>query len=255
MRFPMCYGDSLIGYFHGTGIYCDELPIRLYGRYKTKADGLGCLVIPEGDTLRNVIRLHTEEQISTLLYKNRTGNLMDMSFTVDSIDRHLTTDSALITIDTYRWYVSGYRYPVLEMRKRTLVQQNTVNSTTAFFYPPSKQYTLCNDIENEMTRSRSMTVYNNYPQPTNPDKHSLCQLTLEANDTDAILSFQLSHDAVVSFSLYTQAGIKVYESNPKRVMSGCHKEVVSLGCHANNVYLLSIHIDEEHIYEKIILKK
>ena len=60
LKFPMQVGDSVSGYFNATGPYCDRFFMRRYGTYKTKADALGKLVRPQGDNLRNVIRLHTE---------------------------------------------------------------------------------------------------------------------------------------------------------------------------------------------------
>lgn len=68
MYYPMHYGDSIEGYFQGHGVYCDELKLHVYGRYKTKADGCGWLVLPDGDTLRNVIRLHTERAFGVRRY-------------------------------------------------------------------------------------------------------------------------------------------------------------------------------------------
>ena len=60
LQFPMQVGDSVAGYFNASGPYCERFFMRRYGTYKTKADALGKLVLPQGDTLRNVIRLHTE---------------------------------------------------------------------------------------------------------------------------------------------------------------------------------------------------
>lgn len=60
LQFPMQVGDSVAGYFNTSGPYCERFFMRRYGTYKTKADALGKLVLPQGDTLRNVIRLHTE---------------------------------------------------------------------------------------------------------------------------------------------------------------------------------------------------
>ncbi len=55
LRFPMAEGDSLTGFFHGRGTYCDKLAMRAYGRYRTKSERLGTMVLPDGDTLRNVL--------------------------------------------------------------------------------------------------------------------------------------------------------------------------------------------------------
>ena len=36
LRFPMQLGDSVEGYFHGRGTYCNRVALRNYGRYYTK---------------------------------------------------------------------------------------------------------------------------------------------------------------------------------------------------------------------------
>ena len=51
LRFPMQLGDSVSGYFNASGPYCERFFMRRYGTYMTKADALGKLVLPQGDTL------------------------------------------------------------------------------------------------------------------------------------------------------------------------------------------------------------
>ena len=67
LQFPMLTGDSVCGYFNGTGKYCDKLFMRRFGTYKTKADAAGKIVLPDGDTLSNVTRLHTERYVGTVM--------------------------------------------------------------------------------------------------------------------------------------------------------------------------------------------
>ena len=56
LRFPMSLGDSIQGLFEGTGQYCERLFLRKIGRYTTKADALGSLLMDNSDTLHNVLR-------------------------------------------------------------------------------------------------------------------------------------------------------------------------------------------------------
>ena len=138
LRFPMQYGDSLEGYYHGTGMYCDRLALRSYGRYKTKADGIGELILPDGDTLRNVIRLHTERLVAVEDYP---AYMLDrlQAYTEDSIAARLTDASSLIRLDIYRWYAAGYRYPILEVRQRCDMASSSATSLTAYYCPPKEQ--------------------------------------------------------------------------------------------------------------------
>ena len=44
LTFPMQVGDSVCGYFNGSGPYCERFFLRRYGTYKTKADAAGKIV-------------------------------------------------------------------------------------------------------------------------------------------------------------------------------------------------------------------
>lgn len=44
LQFPMQMGDSVCGYFNGSGPYCERFFLRRYGTYKTKADAAGKIV-------------------------------------------------------------------------------------------------------------------------------------------------------------------------------------------------------------------
>ena len=62
----MVLGDSISGVFHGIGSYCDRQKIRTFGSWFSIADAMGDLVLPSCDTLRNVIRVHMQQ--NTLCY-------------------------------------------------------------------------------------------------------------------------------------------------------------------------------------------
>ena len=152
LKFPTQRGDSIFGYFNGTGKYCDHLFMRRFGTYKTKADAVGKLVLPEGDTLRNVIRLHTERYVGTIVTPIDTIKTDIPAFTVDSIATHLIPDSAKVREDIYRWYAAGYRYPVLEAT--TLSFGNTTLSQEIYYFAPEMQEQLALDEENKRIRKQ-----------------------------------------------------------------------------------------------------
>ena len=152
LQFPMEQGDSVCGYFNGTGKYCDRLFMRRFGTYRTKADATGKLVLPDGDTLRNVLRLHTERYVGSITAPIDTMKYKIPAFTTDSIIRHMATDTTLIKEDIYRWYADGYRYPVLEA---TIVSRNKQQlSGEIFYYAPEEQELLVLDEEHKKTRER-----------------------------------------------------------------------------------------------------
>ena len=150
LQFPMQQGDSVCGYFNGTGKYCDRLFMRRFGTYLTKADAKGKIVLPDGDTLRHVLRLHTERYISIIITPIDTMKREIPVFTSDSIIRHMATDTMIVREDIYRWYADGYRYPVLEA---TIVSHSDQKlSEEIFYYAPETQELLVLDEENMKTR-------------------------------------------------------------------------------------------------------
>ena len=106
LQFPMQVGDSICGYFYGSGPYCERFFIRRFGTYKTRADAAGKLVLPQGDTLRNVIRLHTERYVGTIAEPFDTMLYKIPAFTVDSIVKHLALCLAhIVSEENVRHYV------------------------------------------------------------------------------------------------------------------------------------------------------
>lgn len=128
LRFPMHVGDSVCGYFNGTGKYCDKLFMRRFGTYKTKADAIGKMVLSGGDTLSDVTRLHTERYVGTVMAPIDTMECRIPAFTTDSIIKHLAADTIQFREDVYRWYAEGYRYPVLEAMTLSRGKENAHRS-------------------------------------------------------------------------------------------------------------------------------
>lgn len=137
LKFPITYGDSIAGYYHGRGTYCDKLALRCYGSYKTKVDAKGLLILPDGDTLRDVTRLCTERLVSNMFYPADSMSTYDhniMPISDDSVKQRLVTDTGVIKMKINRWYAAGYRYPVLETITTTLKDDGSSLGSTAFLH-------------------------------------------------------------------------------------------------------------------------
>jgi len=100
MNYPMVYGDVCQRPFHGEGMYSGWFHIRRMGTTTVEADGIGTLIRAEGDTLRNVLRVHTVTTAS--LWQN-----------ADSIENVRDMQQQEIT-ESYRWFVQGLRHPAYE---------------------------------------------------------------------------------------------------------------------------------------------
>lgn len=149
--FPMEHNDSIGGYFHSTGIYCDRRLTRCFGTWKLKADARGRVILPSGDTLR-VIRVHLRKRMSNLYYALDSIRSILAAFNVDSILHCQATDTAVIVSDDYRWYARGYRYPVLEYRSAHMESRPEEKTHIAYLCPPESQEGLPLDDENARIR-------------------------------------------------------------------------------------------------------
>lgn len=138
LKYPFHYGDSVNSYFEGTGYYSHRIPMKLSGESKVKADGWGMLVIPGGDTLRQVLRVNTLRECKLV-----TG-----------------ADSSEIAYNCYSWYARGYRYPILETIHTTLNKDKEKHFAVTFFYPPeSHKYELDEDPVNNAELESMLLAY------------------------------------------------------------------------------------------------
>ncbi|WP_455584939.1 T9SS type A sorting domain-containing protein [Bacteroides sp.] len=138
LKYPFHYGDSVQSHFEGTGYYSHSIPMKLSGESVVKADGWGMLVIPGGDTLRQVLRVNTLRECKLVA----------------------GMDSSEIAYDCYSWYARGYRYPILETIHTTLNRDNKKHFAVTFFYPPeSHKYELDEDPVNNAELESMLLAY------------------------------------------------------------------------------------------------
>ena len=150
LRFPIAYGDSAGGVFHGVGQYCDRLKVRIFGQYSLAVDGEGRMVLPDGcDTLRNVLRVHLRQTETTLTYPKGTAIVGGDEFVADSMPGMQLYERPTIIRDEYRWYALGYRYPILEVTKVSSCHDSSLSYSTAFYFPPDGQDDIAYDYENQ----------------------------------------------------------------------------------------------------------
>lgn len=102
MTYPFSYGYSMSNHYSGLGDYCKKLILKNGGTLIVEADAEGSIVLEEGDTLKNVLRVHTTKLNSISMHAQSDTLLADTSRMKQEIEEH------------YAWYVRGYRYPMFE---------------------------------------------------------------------------------------------------------------------------------------------
>ncbi|MBO5186681.1 MAG: T9SS type A sorting domain-containing protein [Prevotella sp.] len=255
ITFPMVYGDSVSGYFHGTGSYCDKVALRNFGCYKTKADAFGVLISPDGDTIRNVLRIHTEQNIyEEHLHIDSMGSMSQSPYTDMQIKEHMDTTHAVMRNDIYKWYAPGYRYPILETLKTFTYENGIENSlTTAFYYPPSEQRYLEYDNENRKIQEQLLLSGGDTRNPVSGNIGFTYNVYISNNDKIS-LEYQLLSDAGISYYIYTPDGKTIFNSGVKNQSPGIYKEYFNLTGYSKGIYLIDIHVNDSKYTGKILLK-
>ena len=162
LRMPLVYGDRYEGQFHGMSAYCEKVFSRTFGTYRVEVDGTGSMVLPLGDTLRHVSRVHSTKLTSARFFPKVQRERMlkavvdSIKFPVDSIRLGVVKDTLVVETNTYRWYAAGYRYPVLEVIS-TGYKGEKPWTTEAFYCAPEDQQQLF-DPENEEVRKLVMDL-------------------------------------------------------------------------------------------------
>ena len=152
-------GHEEEGLINGYAVYSEKVYSRIYGSYCYQVDAKGTLLLPSGDSLENVTRIHVSKTIGQR-YLKYLGSLDSLRllvdsispYTEDSIKSHLSEDSCLVETNDYRWYVQGYRYPIYETIESHM-KGSKLGFTTAYYSPPSLQAQVVDD-ETSSEKSR-----------------------------------------------------------------------------------------------------
>lgn len=210
IRYPFSYGDSIRGSFHGRGVWCDRTYMRVWGDGVTRADGEGTLILPSGDTLRHVLRLHSVRRTWHITYDTIRvwGSLLKVVRQEDSRGLEMNASKTTpVVSETYAWYAPGWRYPVLRIEN---VTDGMGSVALAVVYPPESQLNLDYDMENALLRQQlnkdgGQGQSDDNDGSTNPlTSHST---SYDSSANTVTVSFTLSQSATVSLLLSDAAGI------------------------------------------------
>ncbi len=281
LHFPMKFGDKIEGYFSGKGIYCDKLDVDAYGLSRSLVDASGVLILPNRDTLKHVIRIRTIQLVSEKILPLTADSLAKSTIdkpnpgtAAEVIRKQLESDSAVLMVDTHRWYAAGYRYPVFEtVRTGKYRDQNkTSYFTTAFFYPPVKHLYVTSDstnkkVQDELRKSDLIATGNGNNNDPGYDNNSeinqkkdqlpdeiefACNVYPNPVESQLTFEFYISGDATVSYALYNIAGSLLYMKRPHQLRSGAYGDLIDMGRLLRGQYILSIQVNGKRYSEKII---
>ncbi len=235
--YPMQYGDSCRRNYQSQGLYSSQTAFTTDGEAQIKADAYGMMILPSGDTLRNVFRTHTEQSIHQVFIKGDSSTVEYNS-----------------SIETYKWFSKGYRYPIFETVRTFIIEDSgkTVNFETAFFYPPQEHYYLENDEENlavldslnlngnNKYNPLTETRYNVFPNPVSTMLHVEVFLPVEAK-------IRIQVRSVNNKNVYIN-------ENPGKFTAGTHEFQLGVSHLPPGHYLVNIWADN-YLLDEVILKQ
>lgn len=270
--FPFLYGRTFIGYFGGKGNYCNRMKIDICGNSTVTADATGMMVLPGGDTLQHVLRVHT----CKLIFEHMSPGFVSIAAGLDSVPSpvcyrdsvnwHLANDSSYFQIDTWRWYAEGYRYPVFESINSAICKsgKKSTHFSTSFYYPPHEQYYGLNeDSENQVKRDRIETDKRpeSFAKGTLKNEHNgygyedeLVHYACILSDRVVSLNYTLKVDSDVTVGLYDIQGRQQSAMQKAFQSEGSYQKQFSLDGLPDGEYLLRIVVGDK-IYGEKILKR
>ena len=243
LKYPFAYGDSIGGYYCGKGVYSDRLALFVWGKSYTVADAKGVLV-NGNDTLRNIVRTHqhVEFRRKTPVVSQSGGIYLYDS--EDSIKAAIDSISAGMTEDRYRWYMAGYRYPVMESISYCRLTADGIaepySSTTYLFLPDEQKATLQPDKDNERVREQLAENADGNPSGDAADKFpvELSDIESGADGKSISFSYTLSESGSVLFCVYDSNSRLISSVSHGSQPEGTYTEHLTLKCAPNGSVML-----------------
>jgi hypothetical protein len=231
--YPLHYSDSCMNAYSAHGMYSMTVPFETTGNVAVKADAFGKMILPSGDTLKQVMRTKTR-QIITEMLPTETGDTLILN----------------TRLDTYKWYSKGYRYPVFETVKTVIRRDSTETNQfeTAFFYPPQEHYYLEEDEENAALLEEE--------NPEEEDPWAGLSYNVFPNPVKTFLEveYDLPRPANIRIEIRNSMGLMVWSEN-----KGYHP--VGIGAFSLNLsgitignYILDIWLDD-HLISRVLMKR
>ena len=157
--YPMGYTSCAADFFYSEGTIDGSYYMRQAGNSCTAIEAKGRLITPDCDSLRHVLLAHRYRVGTTYISPDFSKSFLNsrdgLMLSNDSILEWMSSDTITHSIDTYRWYAQGYRYPVIEQNiVRTYYNQVQVDSVsqTLYFSPNMQEEDLAEDELNDSLR-------------------------------------------------------------------------------------------------------
>ena len=252
LPFPFSVGNHTSGYFCGKGKYCDKLFIREFGTYNTQADSVGTVILPNGDSIPNVLCVHSIRFKSFISAPIDTLNKVIPEFTEDSIRVYLSKNSYMVKDEEYRLYAVGASYPIVSKKVESDYSTGEIISNVLYYYSPEEQAsTLPLDEANDYVRKH-------YQQDSCPDRENIKNATsnpymfsYDSNSKQVSFLYQTDKDLNINLVIADFGGV-IYKTQ-KYIATANQSIPVNIDCLqlAAKEYILYITVNNDKYTEKI----
>lgn len=249
LAYPFLRGDSIESEFFADGCLNHSDYLRIAGKTAVKAKAIGTLVLPDEDTVRNVILLHCLKKGGIRVDSRRPAEL-------DSTDCW-TADSITFVDERRLWLSANHPLPIVEQQTATIYNhgEKVDEKHTAIVTPPSAQQFLmpteeeldearsrpCNERSQKQTRQRQLS-------PTSPPP---MEFRIAPTITDGGFVIYASEVCPqMSVRITNVAGSMVGSYNNVAFPLSC-----SIGNTADGVYVVTVLADGDVVYSAEVMKK
>ena len=249
--YPFGYGDSISSYFYGVGDYSNHVGLQIYGKKDICADAFGTLILPSGDTVSNVIRLHSEK---IMQYRFDSGIFLELdSLSVppmDSIINYLSNNSDLIRMDVFEWYIEGYCKPIFETVKNTVYKSGKPYKyfSTAFYCPIDELEGV--DIGIQLAKKTDKTPPINTLDGEMVDFNSF----LDKEGRNILLEYNSIEGATIDVMLFDIQGRLLFRDKSLEQNSGKYNFCIDISQYAQTEFVVRLSINEKTYSKKVFVK-
>jgi len=249
-HFPISFGTTSRGQFSGRGKHHDQFESTISGEITTIADAAGSLILPDGETLRDVIRVHTHK-VERICYSLINS---DFSFNPPTSEERSSSavEPVIYVTNTYQWYGEGYRYPILETSEcyGTYIDSLMYHSRETYFYHPAHQANLPEDAANREARERNQNARN---AAMLENESNILSLQSYPNPVKNHLSIEvnLRQPVTVSAGLWDMNG-QLIRQLPSKSDTTHYLETLDVSFCPPGYYLIKVVAGNETVSERVV---
>lgn len=231
MTYPFGYGYSISNTYHGKGDYCKRLILKNGGTLMVEADAEGSIIYQEGDTLRNVLRVHTTRLNSVSLHAQTDTLMEDTSRMKQEIE------------ERYAWYVRGYRYPMYETSSITFYDNMTPVSCIQKAY----RYLLEDLVEMEDSVNSKILAQDSLSMVAEQD---IIHYTIKNDGYNLTMDYALDADASINALICNSRGMLYGRKSAKQPAGSDYQLTFDIMSLPQGEYVLYINVNGKVYNEK-----